>query len=87
MFSRTCLLAHHLGAALTLRRESTVVPKGWKTPWVPALLVVSLVILGTFVAWEAYRERRDMSVIMPISLWTKPGTKMAPMIAVVFLAW
>ena len=62
-------------------------PRGWKTPWVPALFVVSLVILGAFVAWEAFRERRDQSVIMPISLWTKPGTKMGAVIAVVFLAW
>ncbi len=62
-------------------------PKGWKTPWVPALLVVSLVIIGLFVAWESYRERRDMSVIMPVSLWTKPGKKMSPMIGVVFLSW
>ncbi|KAI0776576.1 major facilitator superfamily domain-containing protein [Trametes elegans] len=67
--------------------ESTVVSKGWKTPWVPALLVVSLLILVAFVRWETYRERHDQSVIMPISLWTKPGTKMGPMVAVVFLAW
>ncbi|CDO69413.1 hypothetical protein BN946_scf184791.g8 [Trametes cinnabarina] len=67
--------------------ESTTVSRGWKTPWVPALLVVSLLILVAFVVWEWYRERRDMSVIMPVSLWTKPGTKMAPTIAVVFLAW
>ena len=53
----------------------------------PALLVLSLVVLAAFVAWEVYRERRDKSVIMPMSLWTKPGTKMAPMVAVVFLAW
>ncbi|KAI0742337.1 major facilitator superfamily domain-containing protein [Daedaleopsis nitida] len=67
--------------------ESTVVPRGWGTPWVPALLVVSLVILGAFLAWEMYRERRDRSVIMPVSLWTKPGTKMGAMVGVVFLAW
>ncbi|OSC97543.1 MFS general substrate transporter [Trametes coccinea BRFM310] len=67
--------------------ESTTVSRGWKTPWVPALLVVSLLILAAFVLWEWYRERHDLSVIMPVSLWTKPGTKMAPTIAVVFLAW
>lgn len=67
--------------------ESTVVKEGWKTPWVIALLIVSLLILGAFIAWEAYRERREQSVIMPISLWTKPGTKMGPMVALVFLAW
>ena len=44
-------------------------------------------ILGAFVAWEAYRERHDMSVIMPISLWTKPGTRMGAMVGVAFLAW
>ncbi|KAL7277631.1 hypothetical protein ACG7TL_008558 [Trametes sanguinea] len=73
--------------AHNLVRESTTVSRGWKTPWVPALLVVSLLILAAFVLWEWYRERHDKSVIMPVSLWTKPGTKMAPTIAVVFLAW
>ncbi|KAI0640897.1 major facilitator superfamily domain-containing protein [Trametes meyenii] len=67
--------------------ESTTVSRGWRTPWVPALLVVSLVILAAFVGWEAYRERRDESVIMPVSIWTKPGAKMGPTIGVVFLAW
>ncbi|KAI0739552.1 major facilitator superfamily domain-containing protein [Daedaleopsis nitida] len=67
--------------------ESTAVPKGWKTPWVPALLVVSVVILVLFVVWEGYREHRDHSVIMPISLWTKPGTRMGAIVAVVFLGW
>ena len=62
-------------------------PQGWKTPWVIALLIVSLIILGAFVAWEAYRERVGKSVIMPISLWTKPGTKMGAMVGLVFLAW
>ena len=73
-----------LGNAIS---ESTVVKQGWKTPWIIALLIVFLLILGAFVAWEAYRERREQSVIMPISLWTKPGTKMGPMVALVFLAW
>ena len=62
-------------------------PQGWKTPWVIALLIVSLIILGAFVAWEAYRERAGKSVIMPISLWTKPGTEMGAMVGLVFLAW
>ncbi|KAL7277638.1 hypothetical protein ACG7TL_008565 [Trametes sanguinea] len=76
-----------LGLLIFVLSESTSVSRGWKTPWVPALLVVSIVILGVFIAWEVYRERREKSVILPISLWAKPGTKMAPMIAVVFFAW
>ena len=68
-------------------RESTVVRQGWKTPWIIVLLIVSLLILVAFVAWETYRERHELSVIMPISLWTRPGTKMGPMVALVFLAW
>ncbi|KAI9069385.1 MFS general substrate transporter [Trametes sanguinea] len=76
-----------LGLLIFVLSESTSVSRGWKTPWVPALLVVSIVVLGIFITWETYRERRGKSVILPISLWAQPGTKMAPMIAVVFFAW
>ncbi|KAL6299837.1 major facilitator superfamily domain-containing protein [Sparassis latifolia] len=67
--------------------ESTTVSRGWRTPWAPALLVVSLVVLLPFVAWEAYREQADRSVLMPVSIWMKRGTKMAPMVGTIFLAW
>ncbi|GBE87203.1 MFS general substrate transporter [Sparassis crispa] len=82
-----CLSVSGFGLLTFVLSESTAVSRGWRTPWVPALLVVSLVILLLFVAWEAHRERADRSVIMPVSIWTKRGTKMAPMVGMVFLAW
>ncbi|ESK90204.1 efflux protein [Moniliophthora roreri MCA 2997] len=67
--------------------QSTSLPQGWKTPWVAPLFVISLFILVGFVLWEGYRERKDKSVIMPLSIWMEPGTKLQPMIGLVFLAW
>ncbi|KAH9934303.1 major facilitator superfamily domain-containing protein [Fomitopsis serialis] len=76
-----------LGLLTFILSESTAVRNGWRTPWVPVLLVVSLAILVLFVLWEAYRERHGKSVIMPVSIWSIPGAKMGPVVGVVFLAW
>lgn len=31
---------------------------GWSTPWIPALIVVSIIIIAAFVVWQLYLERR-----------------------------
>ncbi|PKS11799.1 hypothetical protein jhhlp_001092 [Lomentospora prolificans] len=31
---------------------------GWSTPWVPTLIVVSLLVIAAFVAWQWYLENR-----------------------------
>ncbi|KAK7025326.1 hypothetical protein VNI00_016108 [Paramarasmius palmivorus] len=61
--------------------------KGWKTPWVAPLFALSILILVGFVLWEGYREKNDKSVIMPLSIWMEPKTKLKPMIGLVSLAW
>lgn len=38
--------------------ESGIAPDGWRTPYIPAVLVVSLVLLVAFGLWEHYVERR-----------------------------
>lgn len=30
---------------------------GWATPWIPVLIVVSIIIIAIFVAWQIYLER------------------------------
>ncbi|GBE87278.1 MFS general substrate transporter [Sparassis crispa] len=82
-----CLSVSGFGLLTFVLSESTTVSRGWRTPWAPALLVVSLVVLLLFVAWEAHRERADRSVLMPVSILMKRGTKMAPMVGTIFLAW
>ncbi|KAK5635156.1 hypothetical protein RRF57_010868 [Xylaria bambusicola] len=43
-------------ALLFALTEGNVV--GWSTPWVPALIVVSLLLLCVFYAWQWYQENR-----------------------------
>lgn len=31
---------------------------GWKTPWVGALIAVSLIIIAAFVLWQSYLEKK-----------------------------
>lgn len=37
--------------------------------------------------WEIRRESRNESVLLPMSMWTQPGAKMGPTIALVFFGW
>ncbi|KAF4568600.1 hypothetical protein EYR40_009994 [Pleurotus pulmonarius] len=67
--------------------DSTTASKGWATPHIPSLLSASAVILGGFIFYERWREARDKSVLMPLSMWRQPGAKMGSVIVVVFFAW
>ncbi|KAI1174883.1 major facilitator superfamily transporter [Nemania sp. FL0916] len=50
------LVTAGLLALLFALTEGNVV--GWSTPWVPALIVVALILLGVFYAWQWYQENR-----------------------------
>ncbi|EIW86181.1 MFS general substrate transporter [Coniophora puteana RWD-64-598 SS2] len=67
--------------------DSTMTPRGWSAPQVPSILSVSILVLGLFVWYEMWRERKGMSVLLPMSIWTRPGTKLGPLMLCVFFAW
>ncbi len=67
--------------------ESTTTPRGWATPFVPSLFGISIILIMSFVAWEMRREAKGQSVLLPMSMWTQPGTKMGPIILLVFFGW
>ncbi|KAI1425486.1 major facilitator superfamily transporter [Xylaria sp. FL1777] len=50
------LVTTGLLALLFALTEGNVV--GWGTPWVPVLIVVALILLGIFYAWQWYQENR-----------------------------
>ncbi|KAI0478222.1 major facilitator superfamily transporter [Xylaria cf. heliscus] len=50
------LVTAGLLALLFALTEGNVV--GWSTPWVPVLIVVALILLGVFYAWQWYQENR-----------------------------
>lgn len=74
-------------AQRTTCRESITAPKGWATPFIPSLLGTAFLIISAFVYWEMRREARGQSVLLPMSMFTKPGTRMAPVILVVLFGW
>jgi hypothetical protein len=67
--------------------DSTATPKGWSTPQIPSLLSVSVITLVLFLYYERWREARNKSVLMPMSMWHYPGAKMGSVISLVFFAW
>lgn len=54
-----------LMAALT---EGNVV--GWGTPWVPALIVTSILLVAAFAVWQWFLETKtNRRPLMKISIW------------------
>jgi hypothetical protein len=72
---------------LSCCRDATAAPKGWATPYVIGCTVASIVLLVLFWLYERYRESKDLSVLMPPSMWWQPGSKMIPVISMVFFGW
>ncbi|KAG0696619.1 major facilitator superfamily domain-containing protein [Suillus ampliporus] len=79
----------HLAAGVTELNssDSTTAPKGWLAPQVSSLLSVSILLLVAFAYFERRRESRNMSVLMPLSIWRQPGAKLGPLVGVVFFGW
>jgi MFS family permease len=43
---------------------------GWSTPWIPVLIVVSLILVVLFVLWQNYLEKKPGGQpLMKISIW------------------
>ncbi|EJT98005.1 MFS general substrate transporter [Dacryopinax primogenitus] len=60
-------------------------PGGWSTPYIPVLLVLSVILLLLFFRWEVYRERTGAATLMPPSLFKSPNFGM--ILSMVFCAW
>ncbi|KZP16560.1 MFS general substrate transporter [Athelia psychrophila] len=67
--------------------DSTTAKKGWATPQIPSLLSVSLVLIGLFVYYERWRDSKGNSVLVPMSIWRHPTTRMGRVILLVFFSW
>lgn len=53
---------------------------GWKTPWVPVLIVVSFVIIAAFVSWQRHLEKTGKQTpLMKVSIF-KSGRFSAAMV-------
>ncbi|KAK9461686.1 major facilitator superfamily-domain-containing protein [Lipomyces oligophaga] len=49
--------------------ESSSAPDGWKTPYVIALIIVGVVLIGIFIFWES----RAPNPLMPLFIWRYPS--------------
>jgi hypothetical protein len=61
---------------------------GWSSPLIISLLVVGVILLGVFIAWEHYLiQRTSFPPIMPLDIWTRAHGQFAAMQAVGFMNW
>ncbi|CAE6463217.1 unnamed protein product [Rhizoctonia solani] len=68
--------------------QSSSAKDGWRTPYIPVVLVISVVLLGCFVYWEHYLETRTTRPpLMRLGLWTRAKGKFAAIQLVVFFDW
>lgn len=60
---------------------------GWKTPWVPAILVVSIIIVAIFAFWQHYLETKtDKRPLMKMSIFRNVKFSAANMIMLLFFS-
>ncbi|OCH86167.1 efflux transporter [Obba rivulosa] len=89
-------------AALTLiifvLSDGTIAPQGWRTPYIIALIIIGVVFLGLYIAWQYYLERIQDSgrgdasrwtppPLMRISIWGRDHGRLAVMLCIAFLEW
>lgn len=79
--------------------QGEIASDGWKTPYIIALLIVGVIMVGLFLAWEYKLERivdddpsRAVSMwtpppLMRLSLWTRERGRMAVILVIAFLNW
>ncbi|KAJ1302260.1 hypothetical protein OPQ81_001079 [Rhizoctonia solani] len=68
--------------------QSSSAKDGWRTPYIPVVLVISILLLGCFVWWEHYLETRTTRPpLMYLGLWTRAKGKFAAIQLVVFFDW
>ncbi|KAH7332782.1 MFS general substrate transporter [Rhizoctonia solani] len=68
--------------------QSSSAKDGWRTPYIPVVLVISVLLLGCFIYWEHYLETRtNRPPLMRLGLWTRAKGKFAAIQLVVFFNW
>ncbi|KAL5485602.1 hypothetical protein ACEPAI_6643 [Sanghuangporus weigelae] len=82
--SALCLITFVLG-------EGELAPKRWNTPYIIALLVIGIVLLGLFIVWQWFLEHDQSGKwcppLMKLSLWTRARGKFAATQSIAFFEW
>ncbi|KAJ7140142.1 MFS general substrate transporter [Mycena filopes] len=70
--------------------QGSIAPDGWKTGYIIALLVLSILLLGLFFVWQHHLEKNpgtNRPPLMKLSLWSRAKGKFAVMQAIAFFQW
>jgi len=76
--------------------DGPIAPRGWSTPYIIALLILGVLLVLAFIAWQWYLERHlelDLSErhlpppIMKLTMWTRAKGRFAVMMTIAFLTW
>lgn len=59
---------------------------GWSTPYIPVLIVLSILLISTFVYWQHYLEKRHRHPLMAVSIFRNPRFAAAQLIMLLFFA-
>ncbi|KAK7031956.1 MFS general substrate transporter [Favolaschia claudopus] len=69
--------------------QGPVAPRGWKTGYIIALIIVGVVLIALFLLWEHRLEHGEQHrpPLMKLSLWTRAKGKFAVIQIIAFLEW
>ncbi|OCH91774.1 efflux transporter [Obba rivulosa] len=76
--------------------DGSIAPDGWKTGYIIALLIVGVLLLALYVAWEYLLERvQDTGTggwwspppLMRVSIWGRAQGQLAVILSIAFLEW
>ncbi|KAJ7228121.1 major facilitator superfamily domain-containing protein [Mycena haematopus] len=70
--------------------QGSLATHGWKTGYIIALLIISLVFLAMFLLWQHYLEKNEGTQrppLMKLTLWSRANGKFAAMQAIAFFQW
>ncbi|KAJ6544599.1 MFS general substrate transporter [Mycena vulgaris] len=70
--------------------QGSSAPDGWRTGYIIALLIVSVVFLVLFLLWQHYLEKNNGTrrpPLMKLTLWSRAEGKFAVMQVIAFLEW
>ncbi|GBE89981.1 efflux transporter [Sparassis crispa] len=81
---------------LFILSDGSIAPHGWKTDYIIALIVVGVLLLVLYVAWEYFLERMleepqrrwwTPPPLLKITLLGRAGGKLAVILSIAFLEW
>jgi len=74
------------GALLLLIALSEGVSRGWKTPFVIAILIVAVIFITSFLFWQYHLEKKSREPLMRVSTFKNSRFSCAMFITFIFSA-